>query len=64
MFIPQILRVIGIKLILTSLILLIKSKETKFNKMIVMATTKDGVYDVDKDVVSTVLSYNNYRVID
>ncbi len=65
MFTPQILRAVRIiKLILTSLTPLIKSKETKHNKVIVMATVKGSIHDVDKDVISTILSCNNYQIID
>ncbi|PIM95482.1 Methionine synthase [Candidatus Hodgkinia cicadicola] len=65
MFTPQILRAVRIiKLILTSLTPLIKSKETKHNEVIVMATVKGSIHDVDKDVVSTILSCNNYQIID
>ncbi len=48
------------KVTATSLTPLIKTERTKNNKMMVMAVVKDDVHDVDKDIISTVLSCNSY----
>ncbi len=65
MFTPQMLNAIRIvKIVITALTPLIKTKDIGTNKVIVMAVIKGDVHDVDKDIISTVLSCNGYRIID
>lgn len=53
-----------VKIVITALTPLIKTKDIGTNKVIVMAVIKGDVHDVGKDIISTVLSCNGYRIID
>ncbi len=64
-FTQQVLNAIRIvKITVTALTPLIKTKDIGTNKVIVMTVIKGDVHDVDKDIISTVLSCNGYQIID
>ncbi|PIM96931.1 Methionine synthase [Candidatus Hodgkinia cicadicola] len=65
MFLPQIIKAARVmKKAVTSITPLIKTENNKNNVVIVMATVKGDVHDIGKNIVSTVLSCNNYQIID
>ncbi|KON71491.1 B12-dependent methionine synthase [Candidatus Hodgkinia cicadicola] len=65
MFLPQIIKAARImKKAVTSITPLMETKTNRDNGIIVMATVKGDVHDIGKNIVSTILSCNNYQIID
>ena len=53
-----------IKKILISIIPLIETKRLISNKVIVLVTMRSSVHDLEKNIINTILSCNNYSIID
>ena len=53
-----------IKKILISIIPLIENKRLMNNKVIVLVTMRSSVHDLEKNIINTILSCNNYNIID
>ncbi len=65
MFLPQVIKAARVmKMAVNSITPLIETKQTMKRNVIVMATVKGDVHDIGKNIVSIVLSCNNYKIID
>ncbi|PIM96476.1 Methionine synthase [Candidatus Hodgkinia cicadicola] len=65
MFLPQVIKAARVmKQAVNSITSLIKGGKTRDRNVIVMATVRGDVHDIGKNIVSTVLSCNNYKIID